>query len=214
MKPFNRRPENEISDEELARQAQAGSHAGFETLVCRYSGRLFQFLNKRFPVAQDAEDITQETFIKAYLNIHRFNPDYSFSTWLYTIAARQAISHYRSARWKMDQRTGTHSEGMDIPASNSPEEVMTGRENRRFLWEHAKSMKKEFYEVLWLKYVEEKPVKEIAVILNRSRINVRVLLHRARSKLAGLVTQTEGVQRTNSRPEQTQKENYDVLFST
>lgn len=199
----------DYTDEELARQAAAGSHAAFETIVFRYSARLLQFMCKRIPTRQDAEDLTQETFIKAYRNIHRFDPQYSLSTWLYTIASRLAISHYRSARWKMDNLTGP--DGIDTAVESGPETIAHELETRRNLWLKAKTLKKEFHEALWLRYVEEMTVKEIAGVMNRSQINVRVLLHRARAKLTRLLAQQEY---NKFNKNESKKESYDVLFSS
>lgn len=196
----------DYTDEELARQAAAGSHTAFETLVFRYSARLMQFLCRRIPTLQDAEDLTQETFIKAFQNIHRFDPQYSFSTWLYTIASRLAISHYRSARWKLERLTGP--DNVERPVDASPEIIVGEQENRRNFWQMAKGLKKELYEALWLRYIEEMNIKEIAQVMNRSQINVRVLLHRARSRLTGLMAQHD------LNISEKKKENYNVLFSS
>jgi RNA polymerase sigma-70 factor (ECF subfamily) len=199
----------EFSDEELARRAAAGSHACFETLVFRYSARLFQFLRKRMPTDQDAEDIAQEAFIKAYRNLDRFDPSLKFSTWLYTIASRLAVSHYRSGRWKLENLTGPAEPGavetVKTGAAGGPEAAMTERENMRNLWVTAQTLKKESYESLWLRYVEEMTIKEIAAVMKKSQIYVRVLLHRARLKLTRLVAEQVGQEQP--------QENYDVLFS-
>ena len=86
----------QLSDEKLASKVATGSRSSFEELVSRYSSRLFYFLRHRFKTDQDIEDLIQETFLKAFRNIDRFNPERKFSTGLYTIAIRQAISRFRS----------------------------------------------------------------------------------------------------------------------
>lgn len=177
------------TDEELALQAGAGSQASFEQLISKYTPRLLNFLRKRLPTQQDAEDVVQETFIKAFQYIRNYNTGDTgskFSTWLYTIASRLAISHYRSRRWKMSVVTDSINR-KSIAVSDKNEENILKEEHSQNLWTVAQSLKKEQYEALWLHYGEEMSVKEIADVMKRSQVNVRVLLHRARSKLTGLV---------------------------
>lgn len=89
-----------ITDEELALETQAGSRRCFEELIERYSPKLFHFLRPKISNVSDIEDIIQETFYKLYKNIFRYDPQWKFSTWLYTAVNRQAISHYRSKQNK------------------------------------------------------------------------------------------------------------------
>jgi RNA polymerase sigma-70 factor (ECF subfamily) len=165
-----------MADEELATQVATGSRSSFEELVSRYSSRLFYFLRYRFKTDQDIEDLVQETFLKAYRNIGRFNPERKFSTWLYTIAIRQAISRFRSEKKR--------STSLD-PASSppDPQDIVIQKEESQNLWHLASKLGERQYEALWLHYGEDIPIKEMAKILNKKPITVRVLLHRARLNL-------------------------------
>ena len=99
-------PIAEKTDEELARDARAGSRRSFEELACRYKRRLFVYLRPRLGSDEDAEDMVQDTFLKLYRNIDRYDPAYRFSTWLYTSANRLAIDSFRKsgARPGQDRR--------------------------------------------------------------------------------------------------------------
>ncbi len=88
------------TDEELALEAQVGSRRCFEVLIARYSSKLFHFLHPKISNVSDIEDIIQETFFKLYKNILRYDPQWKFSTWIYTAVNRQPISHYRSQKNK------------------------------------------------------------------------------------------------------------------
>jgi RNA polymerase sigma-70 factor (ECF subfamily) len=167
----------QLSDEELAAEVAAGTRGSFEELVCRYSPRLFHFLRHRLSTDQDIEDLIQETFLKAYRNIDRYNPDYKFSTWMYTVAVRLAISHFRANKPKDLSSIPNH-----LPPD--PQEIVTAREQSQKMWSCAKSLRNKQYEVLWLRYMEDLSVKEIAVVMNRTHVQIRVLLHRARLNLA------------------------------
>jgi RNA polymerase sigma-70 factor (ECF subfamily) len=164
------------SDEELASQVATGSRSSFEELVSRYSSRLFYFLRHRFKTDQDIEDLIQDTFLKAFRNIHRFNPERKFSTWLYTIAIRQAISRFRS-----EKKRSTFLE--PAPSPPDPQDIAIQKEESQNIWHLASKLGERQYEALWLYYGEDMPIKEMAKILNKKPITVRVLLHRARLNL-------------------------------
>jgi RNA polymerase sigma-70 factor (ECF subfamily) len=164
------------SDEELAAQAAAGSRACFEELVCRFSPRLFHFLRHKTQSDQDSEDIIQETFIKVYHNIDRYNPEWKFSTWLFTAANRLAISRLRYLKVRRDSYM-THN-----PPSG-PEEAFILNEEARHLWDQAQTLPKRQHEALWLRYIEGMSLNEIAEVLHIKQVHARVLLHRARLNL-------------------------------
>ncbi len=166
-----------LSDEALAVKAAEGSRISFEELVSRYSPRLFYFLRHRTETDQDIEDLVQETFLKAFKNIDRFNPEWKFSTWLYTIAVRQAISRFRSIKTAKSSLAATSS-------NPDPEEIVIQKEESQNIWKLANTLTKKQFEALWLHYAEDMPVKEIAKVTKKKSITVRVLLHRARLNLA------------------------------
>lgn len=173
----------QLSDEELAVNAQAGSHPCFEELVSRYSYRLYYYLRSRISTPQDTEDLVQETFLKVFRNIGRYNCQYKFSTWLYTTATRLAISYNRKNK---TTESVVESATFSSPLVDPPERMIQ-EENHNNLWETARDLQRHQYRALWLRYVEDLSVKEIARVMNKTQIHVRVLLHRGRQKLMKLV---------------------------
>src|SRR6266404_5764838 len=91
-------PVSEVESAALVQQARMGSSDAFAGLVQRYSGRLFHFLLSMGLARQDAEDLVQDTLLKAYQNLSRYDAQYSFSTWLFTIGRRQAINYLRDKK--------------------------------------------------------------------------------------------------------------------
>jgi RNA polymerase sigma-70 factor (ECF subfamily) len=166
----------QLSDEELASRVAAGSRSLFEELIERYSSRLYYYLRHRFKTDQDIEDLIQDTFLKAFRNIDRFNPERKFSTWLYTIAIRLAISRFRS-----EKSRSKHPQ--PAPKIPDPQDIVIQKQESQNIWHLASKLGKRQYEALWLHYGEDMPIKEMAKILNKKPITVRVLLHRARLNL-------------------------------
>jgi RNA polymerase sigma-70 factor (ECF subfamily) len=166
-----------LSAEELARRSQQGCRASFAELVERYAVPLRQFLHHQTNHVHDAEDLVQDTFVRAYGNIDRYRSSYKFSTWLFTIARRLAISRLRSLR-----RPQVVAEA--VSADPGPREAMAQRETKRGLWDAARGLSANQYWVLRLRYAEDLSIKEIAQVMGKSQVSVRVLLCRARTRLA------------------------------
>jgi len=172
-------PIAERTDEELAREARAGSRRSFEELANRYRRRLFVYLRPRLGSDQDAEDAVQDTFLKLYRNIGSYDPAYRFSTWLYTSASRLAIDSFR--RNSVARTVLVADRDGDIPDPAAPGADEPGGSG---LWDAARTLGESRFRVLWLRYGEDMTIEEIAAVVGRTQLAVRVLLHRARTALA------------------------------
>lgn len=166
-----------LTAEELARRSQGGCRPAFAELVERYAAGLFKFLNYKTNSPHDTEDLVQDTFVKAYENIHRYKDAWKFSTWLFTIAARLAYSHFRRSR--PCQVLG-EIESDDL----EPPQRLVVQETHQSIWEIAGTLSQNQYQALWLKYAQDMSIKEIASVLRKSQVNVKVILYRARINLA------------------------------
>jgi len=174
-----------ISDEKLAAESAAGSEASFEELVRRFAPRLFRFLRPKTASDEEAEDLVQESFRKAFQNIARFDAGYRFSTWLYTIAHRQAVSFFRTRRMPGPAM----AEAVD--GSSGPEDLLVRSEEVRNFWALASRLPRQQYQAFWLRYAEDLSIAEIARVMKRPAAHVRVILHRGRLKLAAAVKEEE-----------------------
>jgi RNA polymerase sigma-70 factor (ECF subfamily) len=173
------------SDEELARQAQAGSLAGFEELVFRYERRIYGFVLQFCPNRADAAEITQETFVKAFRNIGSFDGRHAFAGWLFTIARHNCIDHYRAAPPAFEEAVPDRADG------NDPAELLASREDRDGLWTLARRvLPPAQFQALWLNYAAEMKVKEIALVLKRTGTHIKVMLFRARRTLRRALEET------------------------
>jgi RNA polymerase sigma-70 factor (ECF subfamily) len=163
------------TDEELAREARAGSRRSFEELAHRYKRRLFVYLRPRLGSDQDAEDMVQETFLKLFRNIRSYDSAFQYSTWLYTSANRLAISSYRKKR--------IASGRLDVEVAGALADPEAGTAGSAGIWDAARTLGGSQYRVLWLRYGEDTTIEAIAASLGKSRLAVRLLLHRARKNL-------------------------------
>jgi RNA polymerase sigma-70 factor, ECF subfamily len=166
------------TSEELARRAGGGCAESFAALVARHGGGVFSYLLRMTGNLHDAEDLTQETFLKVFRSLGRADAPVAFTAWLFTIARRTALNHFRAAR-PVEELDPDTASGAPDPAA-----VTAATEDRRSLWALAKRLKRPQFEALWLRYAEGLSVREIARVMRLHSIHVRVLLHRGRQQLA------------------------------
>lgn len=172
-------PSINVSAEELALRCQDGCLESFEKLVDQFEARIVNFLVKMVNSRHDAEDLAQDTFVKAYKNIHRFDPKYKFTTWLFTIAKRTAMNHYRAAKPTVELTPEKEIDERD------PSVALEEKDQAEGLWEKAKRLlKPNQYDALWLRYGEGFSIGETAKVMRTNELRVRVLLHRARNRMA------------------------------
>lgn len=165
-------------DGTLARLAREGSAAAFGELVRRHHERVFGFLLALTRHREDAEDLTQETFLRAWRKIHRYDPAMPMLPWLLTMARRLSIAALRRKR--------------PLPELIAEETAPPANHAER-LWELAKSrLTPVAYSSLWLHYREELPLSQVAAILGKREGAVKVILHRARKVLAESARAPEG----------------------
>lgn len=182
------------SDEELARQSQAGSLTAFEELVYRYEGRVYGFVANFCGSGPDAREVTQDTFVRAFQAIGRFDCRRPFAPWLFTIARRKCLDHRRAAPPAAGEPLP------ELPDDNDPAELLAQQEERRDLWELARRRLPETqFQALWLRYVEDLSVAGIAQALRKTRTHIRVLLVRARAALGRELKAAQGTGRPPGR---------------
>jgi RNA polymerase sigma-70 factor, ECF subfamily len=175
------RSRNEASGvEDLVRRARAGSSAAFGELVDRFESPVFDFLLRRAASAEDAEELAQDTFVRAWKRLDRYDARWSFATWLYALARRLSATRSR--------RSPPAIEGgdvlRDVPVQADPGRELARTEERENLWSIAdRVLEDDPRSALWLRYAEELSIEEIAKVLGRSHVSVRVMLFRARAKL-------------------------------
>jgi RNA polymerase sigma-70 factor (ECF subfamily) len=168
----------EMSDEELACRARQGCVPSFEELVRRFQAPMLQFLYHQGAGA-DAEDVLQETFVRAFRKLHHYLPQRRFAPWLFTIGRRVCINHHRRRRASCGEDLRRFPSG-----AAEPGQALADEEDRRLFWDAvARILSEEERTALWLFYVEEMPAREIAAVLGRSRAGVKTMMYRARRRL-------------------------------
>ena len=194
---------SEIDDKELVVRAKAGELDAFEALANRYEQRVYSLALRMLRQEQDAEDVTQQTFLSALEGLGGFRGDASFATWLLRIASHAALKVIRKRKGLDTVSLEAATEETDsydtIPHPEyiadwrqSPEELVRKNEIQRLLEDALAKLDEKHRLVFLLRDVEGLSVKEAAEALGLSEANTKVRLLRARLQLREELTQTLG----------------------
>jgi len=160
-------------------QSQGGSLSDFEELVHRYEDRIYRFAFTLCRNEIDARELTQETFVTAFLKLRRFDPGQSFAAWLFTLARRKCIDRHRAMERTSPVPLPEQYDGKD------PSVILSQQEAEQDIWQLARrALPEAQFQALWLKYGEEMNVRQVARVMGKTQIHVKVLLFRARTVLA------------------------------
>lgn len=185
----------EVTPEEITHQIQKaknGKQDAFKFLLDYYWNEVFGFQMKRIRNEHDAEDITIETFAKAFDKIHSYDENYTFCTWLITISKNIQIDRFRKKNASIySNTTDTSNEQVQKIADHSPtaEDKLIREQNLAQLLRYIKLLKPHYQDVINLRYFHEMSYNEISENLEEPLNNVKVRLLRARKLLAELITQ-------------------------
>lgn len=171
---------SELSDNEYIHRIREGDLNSFVYLVRRYQRMIFSLAVKMVGNEADAEDMTQEIFVKVYQSLSQFREDSKFSTWLYRVACNYCFSQLRKKRENvvsLDEEMGVAVEYSDFKEQL---EIAEKEERIQCLDEILKRLPTEELWIVTLYYKEDISVREISQITNLSESNVKVKLHRAR----------------------------------
>lgn len=187
-----------LNDEEVVSRVLAGDLPLFEIIIRRYNQLLYRVTRSILRDETEAEDVIQETYVRAFEHLAQFAGRSQFRTWLTRIAVNEAL-----ARAERKKRFTSHSgdreltgDPMDLFASPnaSPEDQVVDSEMRNLVEQAIARLPESYRSVLMLRDVEEISTEEVARILNLSESTVKVRLHRARRTLRRTIYQKAGKQ--------------------
>jgi RNA polymerase sigma-70 factor (ECF subfamily) len=182
----------EDPDRDLVVRWQAGDDGAFEELIERHQVRVFRLLYRMMGSREEAEDLTQETFLSLHRHGHRFRAEARFSTFIYRVAANAALNRRRSlgrGRTRIDKLRVRQEAGDDLPsAPRNPEESAEGQEISVHVRDALEQLSPSLRMPVILYDIEGLAYGEIARVLGIAEGTVKSRIHRARQALRGLLS--------------------------
>lgn len=182
---------NTRDDLELVKRAREKDPKAFEKLLKKYRKSVYYMLLKMVNNADDAEDLTQEAFAKAFNSLAKFDSKYAFSTWLFRIATNNCIDFIRKKRVKTvsidtpyeNNEGDTFSIDIKDPDEN-PDEVMLRQQRKEYLAIAVDKLPPKYKQLVDLRYFQELSYEEVALELDLPLGTVKAQLFRARELLS------------------------------
>lgn len=178
-----------MEDRELVERARSGDSSAFEALVLTYQQRVYNLTLRMTGNEDDAFDLSQEAFIKAWKGLDTFQFESSFSTWLYRLTSNACVDFLRAQKRRRTVSLTTEDDGgnevqLEItdPAPN-PEQAALAAEQRQLLADAMNALDKESCEIITLRVINELSYGRIAKVLGVKEGTVKSRLSRAREKL-------------------------------
>lgn len=171
-------------------KAKLGDQIAFTYLLDTYWNEVYHFMYKRTLNATVTEDITIETFAKAFDRIKQYNEEYAFNTWLITIAKNVHIDLLRKKNTSLfidldeEEVNSTYKIADTTPTI---EDELIQQQNLKQLLDFIKQLKSDYQEIIQLRYFQELSYQEIADELNEPLSNIKVRLFRAKKLLAEII---------------------------
>ena len=178
-----------MNDLKVIESCLLGNTQMFSRLIDSYKNMVYNLAYRMSNNSQEAEDISQEAFLRAYQSLSRFNPSYKFSTWIYQITLNIIRDRFKKKELNyvsLDAPVETDdSEFYSQPAdlTNNPEEIVTQKENIQAIQKAIYSLPLKYREIVVLRHLQDLSYIEIANILKLPTGTVKVRLYRAREQL-------------------------------
>ncbi|ARU60402.1 RNA polymerase sigma factor SigW [Tumebacillus avium] len=183
----------ELIEQRIVKRAQKGDRLAFAELVELYKDKLYNLGYRMLGNPQEAEDIAQEAFLRAYANLNKYNANHKFSTWIYRIATNLCIDRIRKkkADYSLDAEVDG-IEGGDMYSrlkspGDTPEQAAVRNEARQEVQDAIEALPDNYRTAVILKYLHDLSLQEISEILEVPVSTVKTRIHRGREALrAGL----------------------------
>ncbi len=176
-------------DAETLRRCREGDEQAYREIVERYQRQVYSLAMRMVRSSEDAEDLTQDTFVRMFKAIDRYDPERPFAAWLMTIASRLCIDHIRRRKVRplplVRQEMGTHEEQtIDVEDPGlQPDEITSHREEEQQAQSLIDSLPPHYRIVVVLRHQQDLSYEEIAQSLDLPIGTVKARIHRARALL-------------------------------
>jgi len=188
------------ADFELVEKAKnQGDQKAYASLMSRYKKSVYHMILKMIRNENDAEDLTIEAFAKAFKNLHKFNPDYTFSTWLFRIATNNCIDFIRKKKLETlsinSAYTDDNGENVSLDIMDTgldPQETAIKNQKIEIMQIIVTQLPPKYQRLIQLRYFEELSYDEISKQLSSPLGTVKAQLHRAREILTEMMKNKKG----------------------
>lgn len=188
LRPADLSDPAEILDNDLVKIVRERDPQRYGEIIERYQGKLFAYLYRLVGEKEEAQDILQDVFIKAYRNLYSYDTERKFSSWIYRIAHNEAVNHIKRKSLKrfisLENVTSTKDKMDSSSAEDDAQTSWIKKEMGQEVNQAVNRLPIKYKQVLVLRYFSDKSYEEISEILGKPVNTVGTLIKRAKNKLS------------------------------
>lgn len=179
----------DMTDEELVSAVQSGEADAYKHVIDRYQGKIYAYIMRLTNHREEAKDIAQDVFLKAYKHLHRFDTSRKFSSWVYRIAHNESVNFLKKITRAKIESLEVHAEiGKQHADKTDLHEELVRKQDRTLMRDAIDSLPDKYRTVMEMRYLEEYSYEEIGKALDKPINTVGTLINRAKKKLADAIT--------------------------
>lgn len=179
------KPYVEMTDEELVSAVQSGEAEAYKHIIDRYQGKIYAYIMRLTNHREEATDIAQDVFMKAYKHIHKFDTERKFSSWVYRIAHNESVNWLKKKTRAKIESLEVHEEiGKQHPDTIDIHDELVRKEDRAMMRNAIDTLPQKYREVMEMRYLQQYSYEEIGEVLDKPVNTVGTLINRAKKKLA------------------------------
>ncbi len=181
-----------LSDAQLVVLALDGDSVAFETLFKRYREEIYTlFLSRTSGNKEDADDLVQDTFVKVYVNLEKYDPKYTFGQWIYTIARNTFIDYVRRRRDSLSIDSLSSAPSLAPTTDEEPDKRIISEQHSVQIERCMAALPEKYRQMAEMRFVRELSYEEIASQMGLPIGTVKTQIFRARERLCKLITENE-----------------------
>jgi RNA polymerase sigma-70 factor (ECF subfamily) len=177
-----------LSDQEILDSVKRGNQSDYAIIVDRYKNKAFSMVKRMLRNEQDAEEVLQDCFIKAYNSLNSFKGEAKFSTWFYRIVYNTALTRISSKKRKTENEMTSIEDHFELK-SDYDFKIPETSDMSEFIKDIVNQLPERYAVIITLFYLDEMRCEEISKVMNISVSNVKVMLYRSRSALKDLIVE-------------------------
>ncbi len=182
-----------LSDLEIIESVKRGNQSDYAILVDRYKNKAFSLLKRMLKDEMDAEEILQDSFLKAYKALPAFKQEAKFSTWFYRIVYNTALTKLSTKKRKIEKEMSSIDDHLDLKSGDNG--IISERKNTsEFITRLVAKLPEKSASVITMFYLNEMSCEEISEVMNTTVNNVKVILHRSRNALKDLIIENNYIE--------------------
>ena len=179
---------NKEEEHRLVEQIKKGDTKAFATLVKKYKDLVYTLAIRMLKNREEAEEVSQDAFIKIYKSINKFKGDSKLSTWIYRVAYNACLDRLKKHKRTIDTVEINNFTEYNVDAIENGLDALETQERKEAITNCMSQLAPKDNVVLTLYYFEELSIEEIAKVIGETTNNVKVKLHRSRKRLAKLLS--------------------------